>query len=252
MNVVVYTAVIGNIDELWCAMPGMAHVQHVAFVDKLKTETGEWGGVPPVLLPNSQKNEGSTWEQRIVVPERDGYRRTARHYKTLPHRYFPNADAWLWVDGNIRVRVDPLALIERYPGAFMALKHWRRKCLYGEAAACIALEKDVPATIRAQVARYREEGMPDNWGLPSTGVLIRRNTPAIRELNEAWWAEIEQGSLRDQISLPYVFWKLGLRWVTMPGESPLKGKDNFVHVKHKLREERTHDNYFSNDYPQSH
>jgi len=38
-----------------------------------------------------------------------------------------------------------------------------------------------------------------------TGVLIRKHTDRVKRLNERWWAEICRGSLRDQISFPFVW-----------------------------------------------
>jgi hypothetical protein len=42
-------------------------------------------------------------------------------------------------------------------------------------------------------------------------VLARRNTPAIRELGRAWWEEISRHTVRDQVSLPFILWKLGIQ-----------------------------------------
>jgi len=97
------------------------------------------------------------------------------------------------------------------------MAHPARKCLYKEARVCEELGKDIPGNIRPQALAYREDKMPRNWGLPATGVLIRRHTPQTKELNTAWWRQIEKYSCRDQISLPYVCWKLGLRWSILPG-----------------------------------
>jgi len=37
------------------------------------------------------------------------------------------------------------------------------------------------------------------------------------QLNEAWWREIEAGSVRDQLSFNYCAWRLGFAYRTFPG-----------------------------------
>ena len=235
MKIVVYTAVIGPIDRLWSVLPGSdKDIQHIAFVDTPKTEHGLWGKKPPTIVSDAVVGK-RTWEQRIVT-DRWGSRRTARHYKTLPHRYMPDADVWIWIDGNVRARMYPQVVIDRwFTGDLVTFEHWERKCLYDEAAFCAKVGKDSPAILTAQAARYRKDGMPKRWGLPATRVVIRRNTADIQALNEAWWAEIEQGSLRDQVSLPYVCWKNGIRWNALPGRCHPGWNGDFLCIKHDRR-----------------
>ena len=216
MNSVIYTSIIGDIDILGPVPNISRHIRHVAFVDKIKSNS-------------------PGWEQILVTTDWNN-RRTSRHYKALPHRYLPDADLWIWVDGNVRFRVDPLPIIKRYmTNDLTTFKHWDRSCLYVEAAFCVKIHKDSLTTLKAQARRYRKAGMPSNWGLAATRVMIRRNTPAIHELNEAWWAEIEHGSFRDQVSLPYVCWKHNLRWKVLPGRCVLGGKGAFLYVRHVRR-----------------
>jgi len=218
VKVVVYTSIIGGIDKLCSVMPGSSDVEHIAFVDAKKREVGLWGKSPPTIMPKTGNvTAPATWEQRIVKPKWDA-RRTARHYKAVPHLYLPDADIWIWVDGNVRLRMHPLKLIERHmKGSLTTFKHWDRRCLYAEASFCAKAHKDARTILQAQAKRYRKAGMPSNWGLAATRVVIRRNTQEIRDLNESWWAEIKRGSVRDQVSLPYVCWKHKLRWKALPG-----------------------------------
>jgi len=229
MKLIVYTALFGDIDYLWSALPGCSDVQHIAFVDELKVERGAWSGNPPRMSQKAEAGE-PTWEQRIVDPKW-GSRRTARRCKILSHHYLQDADAWIWVDANVRARIHPLLLMEKYTEELIGQRHWRRKCLYEEAEACVQLEKDSPEMLRAQVERYRQDGMPEKWGLCQTQVLIRRNTAAIQRLNRMWWNEIKRGSCRDQVSLPWVCWKLGMRWDNILGGSPRYGRGDFIHIR---------------------
>ena len=234
MKVIVYTSIIGGIDQLWSVMPGSSDVEHIAFVDAKKREVGLWGKSPPTIMPKTGNvTAPKTWEQRIVKPRWDA-RRAARHYKAVPHLYLPDADIWIWVDGNVRLRMHPLKLIERrMKGDLTTFTHPDRRCLYDEVAFCARVGKDKATTLREQAKRYSLDGMPRRWGLAETRVVIRRNTPEIRALNEAWWAEIERGSLRDQVSLPYVCWKQSVRWGILHGRCYSRNQSReYVYLRH--------------------
>ena len=237
LKLIVYTALIGDSGDLWSVWPGATDVQHIAFVDRLRTEVGHWDGNPPMISLTHEKDRKPTWEQRIIDDEW-GPRRTARRCKALPHRYMPDADAWIWVDSNIRERVPPQVLMDYCAGDLCAQKHWKRRCVYPEIAACLTLDKGDPTQLREQAVRFRKAGMPDNWGLAATGVLIRRNTARAQALNEAWWSEIARGSARDQVSFAYTCWRLGMRWDVLPGDSPVKSRGDFVYVSHTRRVRR--------------
>lgn len=232
INVVVYTAIVGNIDRLWSVFPAHDDVQHVAFVDVPKREVGLWGGTPPGIVGGTEYIGGlPVWEQR-EVEVRWGNRRTARHYKALPHRYMPDADVWIWVDGNVRLTAHPLEVAERYgKGELATFNHPDRCDVYQEATFCAKHGKDDRKVLAEQAARYRKAGLPERWGLAETRVVIRRNTEAMRALNEAWWAEIERFSVRDQVSLPFVCWRAGLHWNRIPGNCGQARRTTYQHPR---------------------
>jgi len=236
MGIVVYTSIVGNIDRLWSALPGSEGVPHIAFVDGEKVEVGLWTGDPPHILAGSNDLSAlpATWEQREVSRHRSN-RRTARMVKTLPHRFLPDADVWVWVDGNVRLRRPVGKIVEQYLDSdFVTLRHPDRDCAYVEAAFCAKHGKDSREILERQAARYRKAGLPQHWGLAETRVVIRRNTDAIRELNEAWWAEIERGSVRDQVALPFVCWQVGTRWSELPGRCwPGNKSKDWYYVRHR-------------------
>lgn len=134
----------------------------------------------------------------------------AKIYKILAHTYF-SSQFTIYVDGNIFLNVPPSKLISELLGeADMALfRHPWRHCLYQEHEP--AKQRILPpykALIDEQVVRYRQEGMPANFGLAECGLLIRRNNAITAEFNDRWWAEICRYSNRDQMSFPYVLWKM--------------------------------------------
>ena len=201
MKIVVYTAVLNDHDDLRGTLNMNAHgaghfndrfVRYVRFVDC------------PMRRPNFQG-----WEN-IVLPPSDHPRRAAKEMKILPHRFFPDADFSLWMDGSFSLNYAPAWLIEQgLQDADIALypHPYRFETIYDEAQAVIDCGLDDPAIVRAQVQRYRELGFPKTGPLYFGGVILRRHSPAMTEFNEAWWHEIQTGSIRDQLSLPVLLWQ---------------------------------------------
>ena len=153
----------------------------------------------------------------IPIKAEDQPNRQTKRIKLLPWEHFGKWDVCIWRDANIEVTRLP-ALKE----GFAAHRHRDRNCIFDEAKKCIEYGKDDPEVINAQIAKYADH--PRNWGLWENGMLYRRNTPEIRALCEDWWAEIESGSERDQISLPVVLRRHGIKPL-MLGPSIWKGSN---------------------------
>jgi hypothetical protein len=107
--------------------------------------------------------------------------------------------------------------------------HPERDCTYDEAEACIRHGKDRPEVIREHIARIRADGFPAHAGLVSAGFMLRRNTPPVQALCEAWWAQLASGSIRDQLSFNYAAWKLGFPYLALP-HYPLPGTEGARYV----------------------
>lgn len=201
-NFVVYTAVTAEYDklrppsELW-----RKEADFVAFLEE------------PTNVPG--------WQYRPIYKRFHDPCRNAKIHKILPHRYFPEAEYSLWMDGSIAIKSElPL---RHWANKFLRhhdlalFKHRYRNCLYDEAAACLALKLDDPRLINRQMQRYFEEGYPPNNGLAECMVLFRRHTRRMRQFNEAWYQEIHGGSRRDQLSFNYVARRLGFKYNYLPG-----------------------------------
>jgi len=165
------------------------------------------------------------WEVRRIARSKDGAtvrdaNLAAKVYKMLPRRYFPDAEFSLWLDGRVAI-VYPLPLA-RMVDLFLrdadlcVYRHPVRHTVEEEARVCAERLLDDPARITAQIERYRRDGMPADAPLVESSVLLRRHTRATDEFGLAWWDEVRRGSTRDQLSFPYVAWKIGLRYTTFP------------------------------------
>ena len=151
--------------------------------------------------------------------------RVARFVKTHPQLLFPGHRIAVWIDGSILVRGDLSDLIRRFEESGLpvgAVPHPSRASVHAEAAACVKRSKDDVRTIEVQIARYRSEGFDCTDLVESGFMMFRLDHPGLRSFLDAWWAEIEAGSRRDQLSFNYAMRKAGTSWF------PLTEKPNSV------------------------
>ena len=190
-NITVYTSITGDKDDILDGQK-VHGSQQIAFVDK------------PVL--------SKEWKQSIINPVFSDPRRTSRLPKLLSHQYV-KTEYSIYIDGNIRLLVDPKILIEKYlkDVDLATYKHPNRTCLYDEAKVCMAMRLDEPETIIEQAKMYEDAQYAKHKGLCECGIIFRRHTPKVEEFNNAWFSEYCRHSRRDQISFMYAVDRVGIR-----------------------------------------
>ena len=190
---VVYTAIAGGVDLLLPPAEIDDGWDYVCFSDE------------PIDCP--------PWRRAPIELEQPTLAREARSLKVNATTMLPDAGVSLWVDGNIQPMASAQEIADRYlDGHNMVVhRHPERGCLFDEAVAIVNQGKDATATVMAQVLRYARDGLSPNTGLHATAAILRRHTDEVRELERTWWAEIERGSHRDQLSLPYALQVHGMR-----------------------------------------
>lgn len=187
----IYTCITGTNDTL---QEPIVNGDYHAFVDRTQTANG--------------------WEQWQATDLFLDRRRNARMHKVL----MPTKDN-IWIDGNILPMISEEEIMEYLGDNDICVhEHRCRDCVYHEARAILDYQLDSPRAVIQQIERYKKEGYPEHNGLAETGVIVRRDTPKIRELNRMWWEEICRGSKRDQLSFNYCCWKLGIKYSTFPGK----------------------------------
>lgn len=164
-----------------------------------------------------------------VVPEyiTEETRRT-RFCKINAHIIFPKYRYSLFFDGSIRIKSDIMGFFDHMPPArIILLNKVKWDSPYVEAARRCITQRDKKEIILEQVYKYKLEGLPDDVGVYTTGILIREHNHYIcRKLMDDWWEQLMIYSKRDQISFPYVLWKNGF------------GKDDVdVVIKEEIRKE---------------
>ena len=169
-------------------------------------------GYDYVCFTNYNKIQSDIWEIRPIPKELDGLSevKKQRCIKICPHKYLPEYELSIWVDGSVKLKKDVNTYVNQNikNGSVFIPRHPRRSCIYEECKACISMKKDKPETINAQKEKYRKEGFPENYGLVQSNIVIRyHNEPDCIKLMEAWCNELKAGSHRDQLSFNYVLWK---------------------------------------------
>lgn len=132
-------------------------------------------------------------------------RRNSRIQKIMPHLFF-DSEYSIYLDSNIELLAKPEELLVYLKNHDIAVfKHPGRDCIYDEAEACKYLGKEDPLMLAQQVKDYAKKGVLPHSGLAECGVIVRRHTQRINDLNEKWWAHYCRYGARDQISFPVVF-----------------------------------------------
>lgn len=195
-SLVVYTCITGGYDTLREIRYKSPDIDYICFTDNAKLASKTWKVLP---LPNEvlSSEKSSVKKQRLV--------------KLLPHKWFPDYTASLWIDSNIEIIGDLSDFFSKYSFEEKFLyvnKHPSRDCIYREQLAIIRLNKDTFENTSPQINRYRDEGFPEHYGLAETNILLRKHGDKnCIKLMELWAKEIKEGSHRDQLSFNYCVWK---------------------------------------------
>ncbi len=201
MSKILFTAIFGEYDIL----------------QSIKVDTG-WRNI--CFTDGDIEVKG--WE----IVKMKAYPKAFRHIKSCPHLFLPEGtELSMWIDGNITPKMPLNHIIKGKDSGYTLMAHPARNCVYAEGQRCIELNKDDPKIINAQLAKYRREKYPIKNGMVATGVIIR--TPGFEKFGEAWYEEIKQHSVRDQISFPVVATRHRLDFHTFPF---MQGFNKVIHA----------------------
>ncbi len=195
-KIAILTALSGTREKLHDPKTVFSNADYFAFVDTPQ-EAKSWQQKPLLHFSNDSKYAG---------------RRNAKIYKIMPHLFLPDYQFYFWVDVSHEVIMNPDLIIENYmkDSEIAVFKHTQRNCAYNEAVVINDLGYDHKDNVDRQIAFYRSQGFPDNYGLYELPVSIRKNTPQTQLFNLMWWDQISRYSSRDQISFPFCLWKTGI------------------------------------------
>lgn len=210
-RIVVYTSITGKYDQLNEPLFVDDNITYVCFTDDVDARS-------------------NVWNIELINNETEDNVHLAKHFKLYPNIYFGDYDVSVWVDGKYIIKNDLRKYIMQYKKdeELLLFPHPERNCIYEEAATCVASSIGDKRDIIRQITAYYTEGYPFDNGLYEGGCIVRwHNSDKVRDLMNKWNDEIRKYSYRDQISLPYVCWKTGVK----PDISDLDINDNeFLHM----------------------
>ncbi|KAM7280139.1 hypothetical protein ACFE04_007273 [Oxalis oulophora] len=217
-NVVVSTCAFGGGDDLYqpigMSEASLEKVCYVAFWDEVTVEAQESKG-------NRIGENHFIGKWRVVVVKNlpfSDQRLNGKIPKMLGHRLFPNAKYSIWVDSKSQFRRDPLGVLEallwRSKSVLAISEHGARSSVYDEAKAVVKKHKATPEEVELQLYQYRLDGLPEDKrfngkkALSEASVIVREHTPLTNLLMCLWFNEVVRFTSRDQLSFPYVLWRL--------------------------------------------
>ncbi|MBR2082553.1 MAG: DUF616 domain-containing protein [Elusimicrobiaceae bacterium] len=196
-SITIYTCIVGNYDAPKMPLLSYSNCHYILYTDKEIDAVGwEVRPLPPEVL---------NWSTSI---EKN------RYLKFHPHCFFDTPYS-IYIDGNVQLLTDisdmlPLKTSKTGLGMFT---HPLRNCVYTEARTCLFMKKGNKDKLHEQISQYQNEGLPAHYGLnEATLIATDLHNPRSKDILGAWWNEfLRSGSNRDQIALPYVLWKMGLK-----------------------------------------
>ncbi|KAK7324575.1 hypothetical protein VNO77_28249 [Canavalia gladiata] len=215
-DVIVASAVFGNYDVIQqpsnISSEAKKNVPFYMFIDE---ETEMYMKNASIL---DHRRRVGLWRIIVVhnVPYADA-RRNGKVPKLLLHRIFPNVRYSIWIDGKLKLVVDPFQILERFlwrPNATFAIsRHYRRFDVFVEAEANKAAGKYKNASIDRQIqfyqyhdglTHYSKKKLPITSDVPEGCVIIREHIPITNLFTCLWFNEVDRFTSRDQLSFSTV------------------------------------------------
>jgi len=195
-KIAVYTCITGNYDSLKEPMYINQNIDYYVFTDMKIPAESAWKKID--IKNNHELKDLSNADIN-------------RYIKICAHKFLPQYEYSIYVDGCIQIVADMKPIIEYMGNCVLGVHyHSLRNCIYKEANGIIYAGRAGKSEVKSQIRKYREEGYPKENGLYENTIIVRKHNDikCIKLMNE-WWKEYSCTlSKRDQISLPYIIWKI--------------------------------------------
>lgn len=158
----------------------------------------------------------------------------SRFVKMCPHILFPEYEYSFYVDANVKIMIDISEYMHYIGQEGISMHQHYRNCVYKEAKAITYYHKAPKQKIAQCVAYLLKNGMPENYGMVSCGIIARcHHNPVCIRIMDEWWKIFRENVHRDQMWLPYILFKQGINIeniATMP--SSFSEDESFIIYKH--------------------
>lgn len=210
-----YKCVVGKYDRVEPAPTGV-DAEFICFSDDPHIDAQGWQVRP---LPEGCPKDGLL---------------ANRYVKMHPHLMFPDADASVYLDGNVTPKPSAVAYCHEVLSRsnFAVYRHPLRDRITDEAVVCSKLGYDWAWRFKRQCQRYKRKGFKDASGLFECNVIIRHHQHAsVKRFCEAWWKALLTGVPRDQISFPYLLDTVGVDGFQSLGKSDPRHEQRYFALR---------------------
>lgn len=217
----VYTVIVDNYDE----------VKQPAIIDNR---------FDYILFSNTHTNSVGVWKVRPIPLFTDKKWLLARYPKLNPEIVMPEYDAWLYIDGTIKITsqyvYDRCVELADANVDWAGMKHQARNCIYDEINAILAMSWVHDYEVLDWYKVMREDGFPAQAGLFENNIFFRTNSENVRKIDDMWRESISNFRFRrDQFSLMYAIWKhptTKTTYLLPPGETAWNNNGHFSYYEH--------------------
>lgn len=200
-KIIIYTAIFGDHDILKTQPKQTVDCEFVCFTDnpKLYCENGankQW----KIILCKKQY-----WHPRM----------NAKRYRTHPSEIFDEYDCVVYVDWSAKLKSKHSLeiLLEQFKiwTEILCFKHPDRDCIFKEAEftanANMKKYKWLEKTMLEQVEEYKKNGMPKEYWLSATWLIVSTNTEKAKKFFHDRREECRKRTYQDQLSFEYLIRK---------------------------------------------
>lgn len=212
-KIAVYTCIIGSYDEVKEPLYVPDNCDFYAVTDIPIPEGSAWKRIDaasfePLAALLAGNREGNIDGQSKGLASS----LKARYFKMHPHRLFPQYKYSVYVDGSFRIFSDLTEHVNRIEHhGLSCFRHPRRNNVFEEIKECRAVFKDSADNLEKAAALLDKEAALRDYGLISSGMLVREHHhPMCRKIMADWWEAVQKYTIRDQIVMPYVLYKNGV------------------------------------------
>lgn len=171
------------------------------------------------LITDQEDLVVSTWKTiraSELIPDYDKLSNAERNRfcKMFPYKIFKDVRFSVYIDGNIKPITDLTEFVNHdYKYGLQFHAHKARRCVYDEIEACRILKKSPINALNEYRSKLLNSGFPKKYGMVECNVIVRdHNNEEMKGIMEEWWEEFHRNEVkRDQLSIPYLLWKHGIR-----------------------------------------